>query len=231
MELRCGPGLPVRLDRPEGLSLHGLWRVVQLLGGRGRPPLLGQPVRGATRGGKNGPVPSRVAAKSPTSRKEREKWGTRRVRVKKILLILAAGMPSLENHEGWGNRFVVLHEAARMGQFLVEWQRKAPLLAKNARNGVPAECELRKSLDLGSRNAQPRKITKAGATGLWCYVPALAKSARTGHPARNGAPGFAQQQRGGPPDSRNRFIDPSTRKGRGSQDDKAEFKVWISAGA
>jgi hypothetical protein len=31
-----------------------------------------------------------------------------RVRVKKILLIVAAGMPSLENHEGWGNRFVVL---------------------------------------------------------------------------------------------------------------------------
>jgi hypothetical protein len=63
-----------------------------------------------------------------------------RVRVKKILLILAAGMPSLENHEGWGNRFVVLHEAARMGQFLVEWQRKAPLLAKNARNGAPGFC-------------------------------------------------------------------------------------------
>jgi hypothetical protein len=62
------------------------------------------------------------------------------VRVKKILLILAAGMPSLENHEGWGNRFVVLHEAARMGQFLVEWQRKAPLLAKNARNGAPGFC-------------------------------------------------------------------------------------------
>jgi hypothetical protein len=62
-----------------------------------------------------------------------------RVRVKKILLILAAGMPSLENHEGWGNRSVV-HEAARMGQFLVEWQRKDPLLAKNARNGAPGFC-------------------------------------------------------------------------------------------
>jgi hypothetical protein len=51
-----------------------------------------------------------------------------------------AGMPSLENHEGWGKRFVVLHEAPRMGQFLLEWQRKAPLLAKNARNGAPGFC-------------------------------------------------------------------------------------------
>jgi hypothetical protein len=29
--------------------------------------------------------------------------------------MLAAGMPSLENHEGWGNRFVVLHETAKLG--------------------------------------------------------------------------------------------------------------------
>jgi hypothetical protein len=56
-------------------------------------------------------------------------------------------------------------------------------------------------------------------------APLLAKN------ARNGAPGFAQTAKGGPPDSRNRFIDPSTRKGRGSQDDKAVFKVWVSAGA
>jgi hypothetical protein len=24
--------------------------------------------------------------------------------------------PAFENHEGWGNRFVVLHEAAKLGQ-------------------------------------------------------------------------------------------------------------------
>jgi hypothetical protein len=48
----------------------------------------------------------------------------------KNLLIPAAGMPSLENHEGWGNRFVVLHEAAKLGHLLVESQRKPPLVRK-----------------------------------------------------------------------------------------------------
>ena len=28
----------------------------------------------------------------------------------------AAAMPSLEKHEGWGNQFVVLHEAANAGR-------------------------------------------------------------------------------------------------------------------
>jgi hypothetical protein len=30
-------------------------------------------------------------------------------------LISAAGMPSLEKHEGWGNRLVALQEAAKLG--------------------------------------------------------------------------------------------------------------------
>jgi hypothetical protein len=98
-------------------------------------------------------------------------------------LMLAAGMPSLENHEGWGNRFVVLRIA----------------------------CIYYRSVSEKPHFSQ--------------------KSREMGHPARNGAPGFAQAAKGGPPASRNRFMDPSTRKGRGSQDDKAVFKVWVSAGA
>jgi hypothetical protein len=32
------------------------------------------------------------------------------------LLILEHECPAFENHEGWGNRFVVPHEAAKLGQ-------------------------------------------------------------------------------------------------------------------
>jgi hypothetical protein len=32
------------------------------------------------------------------------------------LLILEHECPAFEKHEGWGNRFVALHEAAKLGQ-------------------------------------------------------------------------------------------------------------------
>src|SRR3954447_11814111 len=105
--------------------------------------------------------------------------------------MLAAGMPSLENHEGWGNRFVVLRIACIYYRSVSE----KPHFSQRSR-------------EMGH--------------------PHPAKNARNGAP---GIPLFAQTAKSGPLASRNRFMDPSTRKGRGSQDDNAVFKVWVSAGA
>jgi hypothetical protein len=64
--------------------------------------------------------------------------------------MLAAGMPSLENHEGWGNRFVVLRIACIYYRSVSE---KPHFSQKSREMGHPESHSLHKPQRVGQRPA------------------------------------------------------------------------------